>query len=64
VGSKSRIQRANVRAILDTVTRALLEDERRRFMYVEVAFFERWWTEQTQEMKESVKRLVKNKQLE
>lgn len=55
---------AQVRYILDTVTDALEKDPNRRFSYAEMAFFSRWWEEQTPEKKESVRRLVKNKQLE
>ena len=35
-----------------------------RFIYVEIAFFWRWWQEQTDLMKEEVKKLVQNGQLE
>ncbi|XXQ32610.1 Alpha-mannosidase [Plasmodiophora brassicae] len=64
VGSKQETQRASVRYVLDTTIRALLEDSKRKFIYVEVAFFERWWTEQTDAMKDKVRELVHNGQLE
>ena len=44
--------------IIDSVVAALLEDEERRFIYVESAFFWRWWNEQTPSKKEVVKNLV------
>ena len=59
-GSKSNIQKAGVQYIIDTAIRALLEDESRRFIYVETAFFSKWWKEQSDKTKESVKQLVKN----
>lgn len=36
----------------------------RRFTYVEVAFFDRWWSEQTEETKADVRLLVASQQLE
>ena len=36
----------------------LLADERRRFIYVEIAFFYRWWQEQTKDRQEQVRTLV------
>ena len=53
-----------VQYILDTVTEELVKDERRRFIYVEIAFFERWWTEQDDETRTTVKKLVQGGQLE
>ncbi|RHY39717.1 hypothetical protein DYB30_005618, partial [Aphanomyces astaci] len=50
--------------ILDTVVTELQKDPNRRFMYVEQAFFQRWWREQTNETKQLVKQLVKNGQLD
>lgn len=35
-----------------------------RFIYVEMAFFKRWWDEQNDEMKELVRGLVNRGQLE
>lgn len=35
-----------------------------RFIYVEVAFFLKWWQEQTEDMKMAVHDLVSNGQLE
>ena len=55
---RNDIQRAGVQYIIDSVVAALLEDEERRFIYVESAFFWRWWNEQTDTKKEIVKNLV------
>lgn len=63
-GANNSIQHAGVQYILDSVIPALLVDPAKRFIYVEIAFFKRWWDEQTSDMKEKVKRLVANKQLE
>ena len=40
--------------ILDTVTAELLKDPNRKFIYVEMAFFARWWLEQTPDYQEKV----------
>ena len=55
---RNDIQKAGVQYILDTVMVQLLKDPIKRFSYVEIAFFQRWWNEQTLTMKEKVKRLV------
>ncbi|GAB5356636.1 hypothetical protein AAMO2058_000306400 [Amorphochlora amoebiformis] len=54
----------NVYYILDTVVRALAEDPNRRFMYVEIGFFARWYDTQPQRIKNLTKKLVSNRQLE
>lgn len=36
----------------------LLSDPTKRFIYVEMAFFARWWREQDNTMKENVRKLV------
>jgi hypothetical protein len=53
----------NVQLIIDTVTRALIENENRTFTYVEQAFFQRWWMLQNEVMRREVKRIVANGQL-
>ena len=63
-GSNNSIQHAGVQYILDSVVPALLEDPDKRFIYVEIAFFERWWNQQSTDTKENVKKLVANGQLE
>jgi len=57
-------QEAGVQYIIDNVINLLLEDENRKFIYVEMAFFERWWREQTQNKKNIVKKLVAQGRLE
>jgi alpha-mannosidase len=53
-----------VRNIITTVVQALSENPARRFMYVEQAFFQRWWREQGDEKRALAQRLVKSGQLE
>ena len=40
--------------ILDTVIDELVKDKEKKFIYVEIAFFIRWWREQTQERQDQV----------
>ncbi|XP_053673637.1 lysosomal alpha-mannosidase-like [Anopheles nili] len=63
-GSKSNIQLAGVQYILDSVIQELLKDRRRRFIYVESAFMHQWFTEQSQDMQETVRELVNEGRLE
>jgi lysosomal alpha-mannosidase len=35
-----------------------MENPDRRFIYVEMAFFWRWWIEQTEDMQNTVRQLV------
>ncbi|KAK3275455.1 hypothetical protein CYMTET_16415, partial [Cymbomonas tetramitiformis] len=63
-GRNSSIQNAAVQFIIDTVVLALEENPDRKFIYVEIAFFKRWWDEQSPAKQASVKRLVVNGQLE
>ena len=53
-----------VQYILDSVIPELLMDPTKRFIYVEIAFFWRWWLEQDERMRNLVKYLVQNGQLE
>ncbi|XP_041998923.1 probable alpha-mannosidase At5g13980 isoform X1 [Salvia splendens] len=64
VGSNNSIQGACVHNVLDSLIPALLADKNRKFIYVEQAFFQRWWRQQSDEMKETVKMLVSSGQLE
>ncbi|XP_031623847.1 lysosomal alpha-mannosidase-like isoform X1 [Contarinia nasturtii] len=63
-GNKIRYQKASVQSILDSVIASLLKDPERRFIYVESAFFFKWWAHQTEQMKEQVKQLVNEGRLE
>ncbi|XP_043541559.1 lysosomal alpha-mannosidase-like [Chiloscyllium plagiosum] len=63
-GGQTNTQRAGVQYILDSVIAELQADPRRRFIYVEVAFFYRWWRQQSDSVKELVKQLVDEGRLE
>ena len=53
-----------VQYIIETVVTRLEMNPDRKFIYVEIAFFARWWYEQTPERQEVVKKLVASGQLE
>jgi hypothetical protein len=57
-------QRVQVMLILDSVIPELMKDENKRFCYVEMKFFEMWWRDQSDQMKEDVRGLVKSGRLE
>lgn len=63
-GAERLVQAGSVQYILDTVIDELNKNPNRTFIYVEIAFFKRWWDEQNDGTKTVVKKLVKNKQLE
>ncbi|CAL9124563.1 unnamed protein product [Musa acuminata var. zebrina] len=52
------------RYILDTIVESLSKDSRRKFIWEEMSYLERWWREASSEKKESFINLVKNGQLE
>lgn len=52
-----------VKDILDTVIQALLENPSRTFTYVEQKFFSMWWELQDDSIRDSVRFLVSNEQL-
>ena len=56
--------RDEVRDIINTVVTSLDKDPARKFMYVEQAFFQRWWREQNETRRALAQRLVATKQLE
>ena len=58
VVARTDIVPAGVQYILDTVVTELLADEQRRFIYVEIAFFYRWWREQNEKRQNEVRMLV------
>ncbi|XP_054794289.1 alpha-mannosidase At3g26720-like, partial [Prosopis cineraria] len=64
VGGNNSIRGACVQNVLDSVISALLDDKNRKFIYVEMAFFQRWWRQQSKAMKTKVKELVNSGQLE
>ncbi|XP_036748766.2 lysosomal alpha-mannosidase isoform X2 [Manis pentadactyla] len=63
-GIHNDVQHAGVQYILDSVVSALLEEPTRRFIYVEIAFFSRWWQRQTNATQEAVRDLVRQGRLE
>ncbi|XP_055550779.1 lysosomal alpha-mannosidase-like [Wyeomyia smithii] len=63
-GSRTSIQRAGVQYILDSVIDALLHNPERKFIYVESAFFFKWWDEQSPQTQADVKQLVQEGRLE
>ncbi|XP_036045066.1 lysosomal alpha-mannosidase-like [Onychomys torridus] len=63
-GIRNDIQHASVQYILDSVISSLLEDPTRRFIYVEMAFFSRWWKQQTNATQDIVRKLVRQGRLE
>ncbi|VDP14162.1 unnamed protein product [Echinostoma caproni] len=63
-GLRNYIQRAGVQYILDSVVQALAANPERRFTYVEMAYFMRWWNSQTQEVKDLVRELVRTGRLQ
>ncbi|KAI2808071.1 Lysosomal alpha-mannosidase [Blomia tropicalis] len=63
-GSKTYYQKAGVQYILDSVMNELIHNKERKFIYVETAFFWKWWMEQDYGMRNIVKELVETGQLE
>jgi len=63
-GANNSIQNAAVQYVLDSVVSSLEADPERKFIYVETAFFKRWWDEQNDAMKKKVKSFVSTGQLE
>ncbi|KAL3996930.1 hypothetical protein ACER0C_009586 [Sarotherodon galilaeus] len=63
-GDRNDIQHAGVQYILDSVVDQLLKNPDRRFIYVETAFFYRWWKSQSSSMQQTVKQLVNEGRLE
>ena len=57
-GARSNIQKAGVQYIIDSAVNSLLQNPNRKFIYVETAFFWKWWKLQEPDMKEKVKELV------
>ncbi|KAF3440313.1 hypothetical protein FNV43_RR18597 [Rhamnella rubrinervis] len=64
VGANNTIQGACVENVLDSVVESLLRDPNRKFVFAEMAFFQRWWVTQSAETQEQVKKLVDSGQLE
>uniref|UniRef100_A0A673FTU5 Lysosomal alpha-mannosidase n=1 Tax=Sinocyclocheilus rhinocerous TaxID=307959 RepID=A0A673FTU5_9TELE len=60
----SDLKHAGVQYILDSVIDQLQKDPARRFIYVETAFFYRWWRQQSQSTQRIVAQLVNEGRLE
>ncbi len=56
--ARNDIQHAGVQYILDSIVLALEENPDRRFIYVEISFFWRWWVQQTDEIRNKVRQFV------
>ncbi|KAJ3694916.1 hypothetical protein LUZ60_000293 [Juncus effusus] len=52
------------RHILDTIVDSLSKDSRRKFIWEEMSYLERWWRDASDKKRESFAKLVKNGQLE
>ena len=53
--ANNSIQHAGVQYILDSVVLQLAADPAKTFIYVEMAFFTRWWNEQNDDTKALVR---------
>jgi len=58
-GSWNNITWAGVQYILDSVIGRMIREPTMKFIYVEIAFFTRWWNEQSVATQIAVKTLVK-----
>ncbi|XP_040842159.1 lysosomal alpha-mannosidase-like [Ochotona curzoniae] len=63
-GAQNERLRSGVKNILDSVFAALQAEPSRRFVYVEMAFFSRWWHQQTNTTQQAVQELVRQGRLE
>lgn len=63
-GANTSLQRAGVQYILDSALDSLLKNSNRKFIYVETAFFWRWWEQQTDKVRNLMRKLITNGQLE
>lgn len=59
-GRKNKIAFTNVRVQLTSIMEALMANPERKFSEVEMKYFNMWWQEQTDEMKQNVRDLVKS----
>lgn len=63
-GANQTIYQAGVQYILSSVVANLKQDARRKFTYVEMAYFTRWWSEQSEAIRQDVRDLVRSGQLQ
>jgi hypothetical protein len=57
-GVHNNIQRVQVELILDGIVEELINDQNKKFSYVEMKFFTMWWDLQTDDLKAQVRELV------
>ena len=56
--ARNDVRHAGIQYILDSMVIALDENADRRFIYVEIAFFWRWWNQQADDIRNKVKQFV------
>ncbi len=56
--ARNDVRHAGIQYILDSLVIALDENPDRRFIYVEIAFFWRWWNQQTEDIQNQVRQFV------
>jgi hypothetical protein len=61
--ARNKIQHAGVQYVIDSIIHALDQNPDRRFIYVEIGFFWRWWRQQTDDMRNKVKQFVSEGQI-
>ena len=64
LGARNDIQISGVQFIIDSVIDALAQNPARKFIYVEMAFFSRWWRRQNDLKRAQVLGLLQSGQLE
>ncbi|CAG9761788.1 unnamed protein product [Ceutorhynchus assimilis] len=63
-GTNNFDYRASVQTIYDNVLKAVQKNKQRRFIYVESAFFWKWWQEQNESERNQLQQLVNSGQIE
>lgn len=63
MGANNSIQHAGVQYVLDSVIPALEKNPDRKFLYIEQAFFQRWWRQQDDDIRARTKKLHADGQL-
>ena len=63
-GDDDYYQRAGVQYVLNGIYDELMKDSDKKFTYVEMAFFQKWWHEQSDEIKLNVQKLVNEGRLQ
>ena len=64
IGSNNSLQQASVNNLITAVVAALKRNPERKFIYAEQAFFQRWWRQQNDATKATVRGFVRSGQLE